>query len=389
MGLSGTISGMRLFDAVGRDERDFDAPTIRRARVGVLLGLLFLAGPVTDLERGSFAPWHLAVLLFGLALFVALYLSLLPPSRWLTRLGPEAALIALVLLLAIAIALLLAGAPTSFAALFVYFVAAAGLRLPERAAVAVVLVVALGVGLAALAHGDSHSAVAATVLTIVSIGVLMAAFGRIARANRELRTTREQLARMAVSEERLRIARDLHDLLGHSLSVIALKSELARKLVEREPSRAAAELDDIQSVTRTALGEVREAVQGYRQLGLAETLEQARAALAAAGIDCDLTETDVTFPADVDAVLAWAVREGTTNVIRHSHALHCAIRVCADGDRAAVEIEDDGHAEPSAEHGTGLSGLRERAERVRGELEAGSRPGGGFRLRLTVPLIAA
>src|SRR4029453_15888064 len=146
---------------------------------------------------------------------------------------------------------LLAGAPTSFAALFVYFVAAAGLRLPERAAVAVVLVVALGVGLAGLAHGDSHSAVAATVLTIVSSRVVMAAFGRIARANRELRTTRGQLARMAVSEERLRIARDLPDLLGHSLSVIALKSEVAPKLVEREPGRAAAELDDIQSVTRT------------------------------------------------------------------------------------------------------------------------------------------
>jgi two-component system sensor histidine kinase DesK len=193
---------------------------------------------------------------------------------------------------------------------------------------------------------------------------------------------------LAVSEERLRIARDVHDLLGHSLSVIALKSELARKLVEREPGRAAAELDDIQSVSRKALGDVREAVQGYRQLGLAEALESARRALTAAGIDCDLTEADVTLPADVDAVLAWAVREGTTNVIRHSHALHCAIRVRAEAQRAAVEIEDDGDAQPALEQGTGLSGLRERAERVRGELEAGARPDGGFRLRLTVPLVA-
>jgi two-component system sensor histidine kinase DesK len=320
--------------------------------------------------------------------FVALYLSLLPPSRWLTRLGPTAALLALAMLPVLASALLLAGAPTSFVALFVYFVVAAGMHLPERAAVAVTLVTALAVGVAGLVHGDSHSAVAATVLTIVSIGILMTAFGRIARVNRELRATRKQLARLAVSEERLRIARDLHDLLGHSLSVIALKSELARKLVEREPSRAAAELDDIQSVTRTALGEVREAVQGYRQLGLAETIEHARTALAAAGIECELTDTDVTFPADVEAVLAWAVREGTTNVIRHSQALHCAIRIRTDGDRAAVEIEDDGRAESSAEQGSGLSGLRERAERVRGELEAGLRPGGGFRLRLTVPMIA-
>jgi two-component system sensor histidine kinase DesK len=384
--LSGTISGMRLLDPDPRV--DFDGPSIRRARAGVLLGLLFLSGPLADLARGSYAPWHLAVLLFGLAVFVALYLSLLPPSRWLTRLGPEAALTALALLPLIATALLLGRAPASFAALFVYFVAAAGMRLPERAAVVVTLVTGLAVGVAGLVHGDSHSAIAATVLTIVSIGVLMTAFGRIARANRELRTTRKQLARLAVSEERLRIARDLHDLLGHSLSVIALKSELARRLVEREPGQAAAELDDIESVSRTALAEVREAVQGYRQLGLSEALDNARTAFAAAGIDCNLTETDVTLPAEVDAVLAWAVREGTTNVIRHSHAHYCAIRVRSDGGRAAVEIEDDGSAEPSAERGSGLDGLRERAERVRGELEAGARPEGGFRLSLTVPLVA-
>src|SRR5262249_11874629 len=168
-------------------------------------------------------------------------------------LGPGAERLGLALLPVIAIALLAGGAPTSFAGLFVYFVAAAGLRLPARAAIVVALLTALAVGIAGLVHGDSRSAIAATVLTIVSIGVPMTAFGRIARATRELHATRENLARLAVSEERLRIARDLHDLLGHSLSVIALKSELARKLVEREPRRAAAELDDIQSVSRTAL----------------------------------------------------------------------------------------------------------------------------------------
>jgi two-component system, NarL family, sensor histidine kinase DesK len=366
---------------------DLDAMSLRRARLGVLLGLLFLAGPLADLVRDS-SGWQLAALFVALGVFVALYLSLLPPSRWLTRLGPRAALVALSLLLVIAIVCLVAGAPRSFAALFVYFVAAAGMWLPTRAAVGVTLLTAFGVGLAGLLDGDGDSAVAATVLTIVSIGVLMSAFGRIARANRELRATRKELARLAVSEERLRIARDLHDLLGHSLSVIALKSELARKLVDREPGLAAAELDDIQSVTRTALAEVREAVQGYRQLGLAEALENARVALAAAGIGCDVAETDVRLPAEVDGVLAWAVREGTTNVIRHSHALHCDIRIRADKDCAAVEIEDDGSADPSPEQGSGLSGLRERAERVRGHLEAGVGPGGGFRLRLTVPLVA-
>jgi two-component system, NarL family, sensor histidine kinase DesK len=377
--------GMRLLEA--QASSDFDALSIRRARLGVLLGLLFLIGPLADLVRDASGS-RLVALLPGLAVFVALYVSLLPPSRWLRRLGPEAALLALALLPVIATLLLLADAPSSFAALYVYFVAAAGMRLPPRAALVVTSVTAVGVGLAGLVRGDDHGAVAATVLTILSIGVLMTAFGRIARANRELRESREQLARLAVSEERLRIARDVHDLLGHSLSVIALKSELARKLVADDPSRAAAEIDDIQSVSRTALAEVREAVQGYRQVGLAEALENARAALAAAGIGCQVAETDVTLPADVDAVLAWAVREGTTNVIRHSNALHCEIRIRADGDFAALEIEDDGSAEPPLERGTGLSGLRERAERVRGELEAGARTGGGFRLRVIVPSVA-
>jgi two-component system, NarL family, sensor histidine kinase DesK len=365
------------------------AVNLAYARGGVVLGLLFLAGPLLDLLDESLAAAHLAALLLGLALFVAIYLSLLPPSDWLERLGPEGTVVALGLLPVIAIALLAGGAPTSFAALFVYFVAAAGGRLPPRAGVAVTLVTALGVGIAGWIHGDEGGAIAATVLTIVSIGVLMAAFGRIARANRELRATREELARLAVSEERLRIARDLHDLLGHSLSVIALKTELARKLVGREPDRAAAELDEIQSVTRTALAEVREAVQGYRRLALADALESAQAALTAAGIDCELADDDVTLPADVDAVLAWAVREGTTNVIRHSGALHCAIRVRTDGDRAAVEIQDDGRAAPSTGRGSGLDGLRERAQRLRGELDAGALPEGGFRLRLTVPLAGA
>jgi two-component system, NarL family, sensor histidine kinase DesK len=375
---------MKLFDVDARsDLRGF---SMARARAGVVLGLLFLAGPLADLLGKSYGAAHLGALLLGFGVFVALYLSLLPPSDWLARLGPEANLLALASLPAVAVALLAGGAPTSFVALFVYFVAAVGIRLPGRVAVVVVLLTGLGVGLGEWLHGDGGSDVAATVLTIVSIGALMSAFGRIARGNRELHETREELARLAVSEERLRIARDLHDLLGHSLSVIALKTALARKLLARDVALVAAELDDIEAVSRTALAEVREAVLGYRRLALAEALEGAQAALAAAGIGCELAEVTVTFPAEVDAVLAWAVREGSTNVIRHSGATHCLIRVDADADRAAVLIEDDGTAAGAAGTGSGLRGLRERAHRLRGELESGTRPGGGYRLRLTVPL---
>jgi two-component system sensor histidine kinase DesK len=213
--------------------------------------------------------------------------------------------------------------------------------------------------------------------------------GQKIQANRELREARGELARLAVSEERLRIARDLHDLLGHSLSVIALKSELAAKLVDRDPARATAELADIQTVSRQALSEVREAVDGYRQLALADALDGARAALDAAGIECRLDTAEVSLPTEVETVLAWTVREGTTNVVRHSHARSCEIRVRTDESGVAVDVEDNGTAAVvHAGAGNGLSGLAERAARVGGRLEAGGRAEGGFRLRLSVPLPA-
>jgi two-component system sensor histidine kinase DesK len=357
-------------------------------RGGIALGLLFLAGPASDLD-GSLGAARRAGLAVGLAAFAALYLALLPPSRAIAcrgRLAPQAALALLGLL---AVALLVAGAPHSFVALFVYFAAAAGLLLPARLAAAVTLVTAAGVALAAWAMGVSASATGSIVLTIVSIGALMIAFSRQIQANRELRAAEDELARLAVTEERLRIARDLHDLLGHTLSVIALKSELAEKLVRRDAERAAKELGEVQAVTRGALAQVRDAVHAYRQLALDDALDGARTALAAAGIDCRLEAEELALPADVAAVLAWAVREATTNVVRHSGARNCEIRVHADSGTAEVEVEDDGAGPAPSRPGSGLAGLAERAALVHGRLDAGMRPGGGFRLRLTVPLTAS
>jgi two-component system sensor histidine kinase DesK len=357
-----------------------------RARAGVALGLLFLIGPIADVLDEPLTTAHIAALLAGLAVFVALYLSLLPPIAPVIAIGPRAVGAALVALPVIAVIELVAGAPGSFVALFVYFVAAAGMLLPARVAAIVIAVTALGVAVGAALGGAGPGEVGATALTVVSIGAMMAVFGRLARANAELRETREELARLAVAEERVRIGRDLHDLLGHSLSVIALKTELARKLVDREPAGAVTELEDIQAVTRTALAEVRDAVQGYRRRGLAEALDGARNALSAAGIECELAGVDVALPADVDAVLAWAVREGTTNVIRHSDAARCAIRIHADAAAAALEVEDDGRGTAAAPRsGGGLAGMRERVQRLRGNLEAGPRPEGGFRVRVTIP----
>lgn len=360
-----------------------------RVRAGQLLGLLFLAGPISDLARGSASPARVTAIVLVLIAFVVLYLALLPPVQPLARRGRRAIRAGIALLAATAGLTLALGAPRSFTLLFVYVVAAAGLLQPPRIAGAVTGVAAVGVAIGLAVAGSDGSTVAAYAVTIVAVGALMAAFGNAMRANRELAEAREELARLAVSEERLRIARDLHDLLGHTLSLIALKSELATRLVQRDPHRAEAEMQEVQRVTRHALTEVRDAVQGYRRLPIADALDGARAALAAAGIDCRVEGAAGELPADVETVLAWAVREATTNVVRHSGARACAITLSTDPDAVALQVEDDGAGVTSGNGGgAGLDGVAERARRIHGTLEAGSRPEGGFRLRLTLPLRA-
>jgi two-component system, NarL family, sensor histidine kinase DesK len=364
--------------------------TVRSLRIvaGLTLGLLFLTAPMNDLARSSLPAPRLIGNAVGLALFVVLYIAVMRP-RTGKPLGPRTTLVALAVLAALAAGTLAAGAPDSFDALFVFFAAAVGMRLRAVPALVVITLAAVATGVVGALRDEGGGAMGAKVLTVAAIGLMMVAFNRQIRANRELRAARESLSRLAVSEERLRIARDVHDLLGHSLSVIALKSELAARLLRQDAGKAAAELADVQAVTRNALAEVREAVQGYRQLGLADALAGARSALAAAGIECELDEPPTALPADVESVLAWAVREGTTNVVRHSSAAHCAVRFAGEGGRAVVEVEDDGSAAAhAAGGGSGLAGLAERAERVRGRLEAGAQPGGGFTLRVTVPLPA-
>jgi two-component system sensor histidine kinase DesK len=206
--------------------------------------------------------------------------------------------------------------------------------------------------------------------------------------SRELRAEREAMARFAaVTEERLRIARDLHDLLGHSLSLIALKSELARRLLPDRPEDAARELTDVEAVARQALTEVREAVSGYRRPTMDGELEGARVALAAAGIQLTVDQAEAQLEPDVEAVLAWTVREGVTNVIRHSHARSCTVRVTASDTGRGVEVTDDGvgAAAMNGRAGSGVAGLEQRAREVGGVVEAGPRPDGGFRLAVMVP----
>jgi two-component system, NarL family, sensor histidine kinase DesK len=252
-----------------------------------------------------------------------------------------------------------------------------------------------------------------TTFAAVVIGPMAAFFaygaGRRAEIVSALRRTRADLARTAVAEERLRIARDMHDLLGHSLSLITLKAELAGRLIDTNPDRAAAEIADLESVARQSLSDVRAAVAGYRQPDLAAELDSARQLLDSAGIASQITAASTDgLPEDVDAALAWAVREGTTNVVRHSKATHVAISVSTSLATAVAEISDNGPADddgsaprrlpeeqarPSQDGhgrvklgGSGLAGLAERVHSLGGELTAGSVAPRGFRLRVTVPL---
>ncbi len=362
---------------------------LARIRAGPLLGLLFLIGPLSDLVHASLSPARVAAISIALTGFVALYLALLPPVRQLARKGQPAIRATLALLAAMAALTLALGAPRSFTLLFVYVVAAAGMLLPPAGAVAVIGIIAAAVGVGLAATGSDSSTVAAYTLTALAVGATMTALGSTTRANRELQSAREELARLAVSEERLRIARDLHDLLGHTLSLIALKSELATKLVESDPRRAQAELADVQRVTRQALAEVRATVHDYRRLAFADALVGARATLSAAGIDCRIDSSTPALPAEIESVLAWAVREATTNVVRHSGARACTITLATDVDAVSLRVDDDGApAATGSADGAGLAGLAERARRLHGTLEAGARPAGGFRLRLTLPLRA-
>jgi two-component system, NarL family, sensor histidine kinase DesK len=219
----------------------------------------------------------------------------------------------------------------------------------------------------------------------------------------KLRETRAELARMAVADERLRISRDLHDLLGHSLSLITLKAELAGRVIDADPERAAREIADLEQVARRSLGEVRAVVTSYRQPSLAAELAEARHMLAAAGMDCEVyAPARIELPPPVDVLLAWTVREGATNVVRHSGARTVTITITVTADEASAEVADDGVGpgwEPGqrgpAEHGpgpadgargSGLSGLTERARDAGAEISAGEGRGGkGFRLLVRIP----
>lgn len=252
--------------------------------------------------------------------------------------------------------------------------------------------VVLGTETAMVTVGVSRH-IDATTVTWTALSTLLAsglvyAVRQMGRLIGELHETREALAVAAVEQERLRFARDLHDLLGHTLSIVVVKAEAVRRLAARDPAAAIAQATDIEDVGRRALAEIREAVTGYRESGLTAELARARQALAAAGIAVDLRPGSQPLPRPADEVLAWVVREATTNVVRHSGAGRCEITVTAGQSTATVDIRDDGTASGSPAAGNGLRGLAERVTAAGGSLTAAPGPT-GFVVSAVVPLAGA
>ncbi|HEV2236091.1 MAG TPA: sensor histidine kinase [Ktedonobacterales bacterium] len=384
------------------------APSRRATALWWLLWVLWvpLSVPlVVDLFRSHASAWRIAISVPGALACFALYGWMTWRSaRYLASAAPRPLPVAdrgwwpLTAMLALAVGLTLLDGP-AWGNLFIYTATAAAGWLPLRQTAAVIAGISLFTLLGLGARGRFDLALAALPFILIP-GVIVAVMMRAATTNQELRAAREAMAGFtAVTEERLRIARDLHDLLGHSLSLIALKSELAGRLVTAAPERAAAEIHDIEGVARTALHEVRETVAGYRQPTLAGELRAARDLLAAAGIAGTLPSAEAagSLLVVVEAALAWAVREGVTNVMRHSRARHCVIALRRAADAVTVEIRNDdgGPARPHAaalttpaagmRPGGGLRGLDERVRALGGSLESGPLPGGGFRLAVTVP----
>lgn len=270
----------------------------------------------------------------------------------------------------------------------VFVAAAAMVLLPARVAVSSVAVLAVVATVLPVYVAPWHTDLMQWSIgaSIAMASVAVFAFTRLVRANFELAAAREEVAALAADKERLRIARDLHDLLGHSLTTVTVKAALAQRLVDSDPARAKAEMAEIERLARESLADTRNAVAGYREVRLATELATAREVLAAAGIRAVLPGVVDDVPADLGGLFGWVVREGITNVVRHSRAKQVRVTLC----QRAIEIVDDGRGcAGESTSGHGLAGLAERAAALGGRLIAGPAEAAGatqgFRLRVEVP----
>ena len=216
----------------------------------------------------------------------------------------------------------------------------------------------------------------------IIVGAINVHFCQVSRSNARLRLAQDEIEHLAKVAERERIARDLHDLLGHTLSLVILKSELASKLAERDAERARDEIRDVERIAREALAQVRSAVAGYRCDGLQSEVAHARKALSSAGVALEAEVAAVKLPPAQEAVLALALREAVTNIVRHAGARQCRIAMEVSDTTCTLTISDNGRG-GNAPFGNGLTGMRERVDVLGGSLTRDGR--GGTTLVVSLP----
>jgi two-component system, NarL family, sensor histidine kinase DesK len=370
------------------DVRGSAADGPKRWRRGGGLWLFYLASPLSGawIDHTLFAS--IAGTVFVLV-FAWCYLFLVP-RVWFGHRGPAYSYTIVGVLLSLTVLSAVAIGVTGLTPL-IFVCAAAIFVLPERVSLSLILVCA-GVGSVLPQYiGPWHVrgvqwGVGASI-ALASVAVY--GFSRLIRANHELAIAREQVAVLAAEQERLRIARDLHDLLGHSLTTVTVKAALATRLFDQDPVRARAEIGEVERLARESLADVRAAVAGFRDVRLGTELATAREVLAAAGIEADLPRVVDDVPTELGGLFGWVVREGVTNVVRHSRASRVRITLHKRG----IEVVDNGRGCAGGDPGHGLAGLAERAAALGGHLVAG--PVGaqtdatftnGFRLRVDVPI---
>ncbi|MBB3075958.1 sensor histidine kinase [Streptomyces violarus] len=350
--------------------------------------LVYLGAPVSDLLHGGHSTGVRILGWLGLAAFVAWYMVLVfrtgRGERNALVLGSLGVLAAQSTLLALTLG-------REWLVLFVYVSIASGAALPLRMARWTIPATCALLTAVALASHDGLSYLGGLLIPALLGGFAMTGVRELVRTAIALREARATVAQLAANEERLRLARDLHDLLGHSLSLITLKSELAGRMLPDRPDTAAQQVADIEQVSRQALVDVREAVTGYRRPRLSAELAGARVALTAAGVTTDLPAEPpglAGVPEESESALAWALREAVTNVVRHSGAGCCTVellrRQTLDGPVLELTVEDNGSGGRGDGYGNGLTGLTERLAKAGGTLEAGPLKH-GFRLVARVP----
>lgn len=336
---------------------------------------IFLIEPVvhTRMGLGSAGLW--AITLAGVAVFLIAYFR----GYWVRgqRMLPVVAVL-------VALGVCFSPVNTGSSVFYIYAASFAAQLSGARDAFRLIAVITVIAGLTAWAtEAPLYFWISSVVITPI-IGGVNLHFAQIERSNAKLRLAQKENEHLATVAERERIARDLHDVLGHTLSLIVLKAELASKLADRDPQRAAKEIRDVEQVSRKALQEVREAIRGYRAT-LEDEVARARSLLTAASIRGEISAVSVTLDRAQEETLAMALREAVTNVVRHSGADVCLIQISRDGELCVLDVEDDGRGSVGAE-GSGLRGMRQRVEALGGTVTlARARRARGMRLRVTIP----